>query len=60
MEYRLTVTVFSDRQHPPVQFGLTIPFQLAKLLMSTPITNVRLAIAQGGNILDKSKLLEFK
>jgi len=60
MNYRMIITVNSDKEHAPVQFAVTIPDGLALILMKTPVTSVRLAISQGANILDKSKLLDFK
>ena len=59
-EFRLTITVNSDRQHPPIVFRVAIPGNLAVLLMSTPITSVSLAVeSKPGIVADKTKLLDF-
>jgi len=61
MDYRLIVTVISDQEHPPVNFALQVPDELALILMATPVKAVSLAVERaGGMVIDKSKLLEFK
>ncbi|OGN99184.1 MAG: hypothetical protein A2Y89_03130 [Chloroflexi bacterium RBG_13_51_18] len=61
MDYKLTITVISDKEHPPISINIQIPEGLALMLMKTPIKATSLGIAgAGGIILDKSKLLDFK
>lgn len=59
-QYRLIVTVISDKEHAPIRFAVSVPDSLALILMKTPVKAVSLAISQGINVLDKSKLLDFK
>lgn len=61
MQYRLTVTVLSDKDHPPISFKVLIPEALALLLMNTPVKATSLAVEQGpGIVTDKTDLVEFK
>lgn len=61
-EYKLTITVISDIEHPPISIQVVIPEALALLLMSTPVKATSLAIERNNGILvDKtSRLLDFK
>ena len=60
MKYRLTVTIFSDKEHPPLRFRVMVPDELALMLMATPVKNVSLAIEQKPGFETTSELVEFK
>lgn len=59
-ELLLTVTVNSDKDHPPINIQFKIPEELAALLMSTPVTTIGLSVSTAtGLIEDKSKFVDF-
>lgn len=60
-DYRISITVYSDREHPPVTFSVLIPEELGLILMATPVVKVGLSIDTRPHILsDKSKLVSFR
>lgn len=61
IDYRLIITVYSDKEHPPINFKVIIPEALARILMATPVKACSLAVeSHPGIIEDKSRLVEFK
>ena len=61
MNYRLTVTVISDKEHPPINVYVEVPEELAYILMATPVKYVSLSVERAGLVLDKtSELIDFK
>ena len=60
MDYRLTITVNSDKDHYPVTLSVGVPEELAKLLMATPVKSVSLAVGAKPGYISKLPLLDFK
>lgn len=59
-KYRLTVTVYSDKEHPPIRVRVMVPDDLALILMATPVKSVRLAIEQKPGFGTVSELVDFR
>lgn len=61
IEYRLAVTIHSDKEHRPISITVGVPESLALILMATPVKNISLSISQkGGLVIDNARLLDFK
>lgn len=60
MDYRLIITVNSDKDHPPVRITVGVPEELARLLMATPVKSVSLAVEGKPPHIGKLPLLDFK
>lgn len=59
-EMLLTVTINSDKEHAPVKIQVLIPEEVARILMSQPITTIGVGISTPtGLIEDKSRFVDF-
>ena len=48
MEYKLDITINSDKEHHPITLSTVVPEDVGRLIMATPVTSVTLAIGRVG------------
>lgn len=60
MDYRLIITVNSDKDHPPIRLTVGITEEIAKVLMATPVKTVSLAVEGKPPHVGKLPLLDFR